>query len=115
MFSSPLFLSPLGAVPHLAHSGFLALRSMEWGLGAPAHLLLLVLSRNCRARARSRLVRMELGAAAVAVAVTAESARLRGGAATRAPVQPPPHPSLGWRLGRTVLGVGNQGHRKQDS
>lgn len=51
---------------------------------------------------------MELGAAAVVVAVTAESARLRGGAATRAPVQPPPHPSLGWRLGRTVLGVGRR-------
>lgn len=53
---------------------------------------------------------MELGAAAVAVAVTAESesVRLWGGAATRAPVQPPPHPALGWRLGRTVMGVGRR-------
>lgn len=36
------------------------------------------------------------------------SLRLRGDAATRALVQPPPHPSLGWCLGRTVLGMGRR-------
>lgn len=105
------------ATARLAHSLLLALRPMAWGGVGLRHLHCVFrsspsarIARFPPAAARARRVRMELGAAAVAVAVTAESecVRLWGGAATRAPVQPPPHPALGWRLGRTVMGVGRR-------
>lgn len=105
------------ATARLAHSLLLALRPMAWGGVGLRHLHGVFrsspsarIARFPPAAARARRVRMELGAAAVAVAVTAESesVRLWGGAATRAPVQPPPHPALGWRLGRTVMGVGRR-------
>lgn len=46
MVSSPLFLSPLRAIPPLAHSRFLELRSMEWG--ARGHLHTFCLSSSAR-------------------------------------------------------------------